>query len=154
MTPLAQNQIFEGVILSKEDSKKHYRVWIEDRKGVLPFSEMAWALHTKPTPHFKPGKVKDPSELLKPGDVVHLRVKDSSRKDLGFVVSLEQEPLVQGALLCVDPRNGYVKAILGAGTSARANLIVPSIPGDNQVLPLSPSFMPLPWRKATILRRF
>src|SRR5512139_3196356 len=42
--PLPQKEIFEGVILSKEDSKKSYTVWVEDRKGILPYSEMSWAL--------------------------------------------------------------------------------------------------------------
>jgi penicillin-binding protein 1A len=113
LTPLPPNDIFEGVILSKDDSKKLFRVWLEDRKGALPFSEMAWALQVKPTASFKPGKVKDPSELLKAGDVVHVRVREFSKSDGTFLLALEQEPLVQGALLCIDPKNGYVKAVVG-----------------------------------------
>ncbi|MBP1695846.1 MAG: pbpA2, partial [Deltaproteobacteria bacterium] len=38
LPPLPQKEIFEGVILSKEDSKKSYTVWVEDRKGILPYS--------------------------------------------------------------------------------------------------------------------
>ena len=34
--PLSPNEIFEGIILSKEDSKKAYSVWVEDRKGNPP----------------------------------------------------------------------------------------------------------------------
>jgi penicillin-binding protein 1A len=114
-TPLPQNDIFEGVILSKDDSKKYYTVWVEDRKGMLPFSEMAWALHIKPSPHFAPQNVKTPSDLLKTGDVVHVRVKESPKKDqlLILVLALDQEPVVQGALLCLDPKTGYVKAMVG-----------------------------------------
>jgi penicillin-binding protein 1A len=111
--PLPQNEIGEGVILSKEDSKKLYTVWVEDRKGILPFSEVAWALHNKPISHPRPQKVKGPSDLLKIGDVVHVRVKESFKKDQPLVLALEQEPLVQGALLCLDPRTGYVKAMVG-----------------------------------------
>jgi penicillin-binding protein 1A len=111
--PLPQNEIFEGIILSKDDSKKFYTVWVEDRKGILPFSEMAWALHIKPTPHFAPEKVKTPSDLLKTGDVVHVKVKESPKKDQPLLLSLEQEPLVQGALVCIDPKTGYVKAMVG-----------------------------------------
>ena len=110
--PLPQNEIFEGVILSKDESKKFYTVWVEDRKGILPFSEMTWALHIKPAPNFKPKDVKTPAELLKPGDVVHVRVKESPKKDQPLF-SLDQEPLVQGALLCFDPKTGYVKAMVG-----------------------------------------
>jgi penicillin-binding protein 1A len=105
--------MFEGVILSKEDSKKSYTVWVEDRKGILPYSEMSWALNIKPTATYKPQKVKTPGDLLNPGDVVYVRVKESSRKEQTLRLSLEQEPTVQGALLCLDPRTGYVRAMVG-----------------------------------------
>jgi len=113
LNPLAQNEIFEGVILSKDDSKKFYTLWVEDRKGILPFSEMVWALNIKPTPSFKLQKIKDPSDLLKIGDVVHVKVKESPKKDQPLLLTLEQEPLVQGALVCIDPQTGYVKAMVG-----------------------------------------
>ncbi len=111
--PLPQKEIFEGVILSKEDSKKSYTVWVEDRKGILPYSEMSWALNIKPTATYKPQKVKSPGDLLNPGDVIYVRVKESSRKEQTLRLSLEQEPVVQGALLCLDPRTGYVRAMVG-----------------------------------------
>ncbi|MEW6377739.1 MAG: PBP1A family penicillin-binding protein [Thermodesulfobacteriota bacterium] len=113
LNPFPQNEILEGVILSKDDLKKFYTVWVEDRKGILPYSEMVWALRIKPTTHFKPQKVKTPGDLLKTGDMVHVRVKESPQKDQPLVLTLEQEPLVQGALLCFDPKTGYVKAIVG-----------------------------------------
>ena len=113
INPLSQNEIFEGVILFKDDSKKFYAVWVEDRKGMLPYSEMTWALHIKSTPNFRPEKVKSPGDLLKIGDVVHVRVKETPKKDQPLILTLEQEPLVQGALLCIDPRTGYIKAMVG-----------------------------------------
>jgi penicillin-binding protein 1A len=112
-TPFSQNDVFEGMILSKDDSKKCYTVWVEDRKGTLPFSEMTWALHIKPSPRFAPQKVKTPSDLLKTGDVVHVRVKEFPKRDQPLILALDQEPLVQGALLCLDPKTGYVKTMVG-----------------------------------------
>jgi len=113
LTPLPQNEIFEGIILSKDESKKFYTVWVEDRKGILPFSETVWALNIKPTPHYTPEKVKTPSDLLKTGDVVQVKVKESSKKDQPLILTLEQEPLVQGALVCIDQKTGYAKAMVG-----------------------------------------
>jgi penicillin-binding protein 1A len=113
LPPLSQKEIFEGVILSKEDPKKSYTAWVEDRKGILPYSEMSWALTIKPTPTYKPQKVKTPGDLLNPGDVISVRVKESSKKEQTLRLSLEQEPIVQGALLCLDPRTGYVRAMVG-----------------------------------------
>jgi penicillin-binding protein 1A len=113
LPPLPQNEIFEGVILSKDDSKKFYTVWVEDRKGILPFSEMAWALNIKRTPSYKPEKVKTPGDLLNPGDLVYVRLKEPPKKDQSPMLILEQEPLVQGALLSLDPKTGYVRAMVG-----------------------------------------
>ncbi len=113
LNPLLQNEIFEGVILSKDDSKKFYSVWVEDRKGILFFSEMSWALNIKPTPNYKPPKVKTPGDLLNTGDVIHVRVKEALKKDQPIALTLEQEPLVQGALLCLDPKTGHVRAMVG-----------------------------------------
>jgi penicillin-binding protein 1A len=113
LNPLSQTERYEGVILSKEDSKKHYTVWVEDRKGILPFSEITWALNLKPTPTFKPKKAKTPSDLLEVGDVVNVRLKQIPKKDQPLLFTLDQEPLVQGALLCIDPGTGYVKAMVG-----------------------------------------
>jgi penicillin-binding protein 1A len=111
---LIQNNIYEGVILSKEDPKKYYTVWVEDRKGILPYSEMSWALQAKPASTTeKPKRIKSPADLLNPGDVVNVRVKELPRKDQPPTLSLDQEPLIQGALLCLDPKTGYVRAMVG-----------------------------------------
>ncbi len=112
-SPFPKKEIFEGVILSREDSKKSYTVWVEDRKGILPFSEMSWALNIKPTPSYKPQKVKTAGDLLNPGDVIYVRLKESSKKERPLLLTLEQEPLAQGALLCLDPKTGYVRAMVG-----------------------------------------
>jgi penicillin-binding protein 1A len=114
LNPLIKNEIYEGVILSREDSKKYFTVWVEDRKGILPYSESTWALQIKPTATYNPQKVKNPGDLLNPGDVVHVRVKElPTKKDQPPILSLDQEPLIQGALLCLDPKTGYVKTIVG-----------------------------------------
>jgi penicillin-binding protein 1A len=57
--------------------------------------------------------VKTPADLLKTGDVVHVKVKEPAKKDQPLILALEQEPLVQGALICSDPKTGYVKAMVG-----------------------------------------
>ncbi|MGZ3494362.1 MAG: penicillin-binding protein 1A, partial [Thermodesulfobacteriota bacterium] len=112
LTPLPQNEILEGVILSKDDSKKFYNVWVEDRKGILPYPEMSWALNVKPSVSYKPQRVKTPGDLLNPGDVIHVHAREV-KKDLPLLLTLEQEPLAQGALLCLDPKTGYVRAMVG-----------------------------------------
>ncbi len=49
--------------------------------------------------------------LLKPGDQVHVRVTKISKGKP--VLILDQEPLVQGAVVAMEPSTGYVRAIVG-----------------------------------------
>jgi penicillin-binding protein 1A len=49
--------------------------------------------------------------ILKPGNTIHVRVKDVSGKEPVFI--LEQEPLVQGAVIAMEPSTGYIRAIVG-----------------------------------------
>jgi penicillin-binding protein 1A len=49
--------------------------------------------------------------ILKPGDIINVRVKDISGKQPVF--KLEQEPIVQGAVVAIEPSTGYIRALVG-----------------------------------------
>ncbi|GBE04802.1 MAG TPA: PBP1A family penicillin-binding protein [Nitrospirae bacterium] len=51
------------------------------------------------------------TDILTPGDIIHVRVKKV--KDQEVVFMLEQEPLVQGAVVAMEPSTGYIRAIVG-----------------------------------------
>ncbi len=91
----------------------------------LPLEEMAWA--RKPNPEVDPAEnpVKDATTVLKAGDVVLVSMRSlPARVEKGLrkapaptstvaVAALEQQPLVQGALLAMDPESGAVRAMVG-----------------------------------------
>ena len=58
-------------------------------------------------------QAKQLKSLIRPGDVIQVRVKtvDEEKKEVAAV--LDQAPLVQGALLAVDPRTGQIRAMVG-----------------------------------------
>jgi penicillin-binding protein 1A len=86
---------------------------------------------------------------LGPGDIVDVRVV--GREGGIYRVSLDQDPLIQGALVAIDPSNGYVRSLVGGyDYSAVANSTGPSKPEDNRVRPLSRSSIRLPWIPSTI----
>ncbi len=90
---------------------KKVTVRIGKSSGVLPLEEMSWAL----PPNLKSGyyaKLSEPAMVLSGGDVILTKVKEL-RKDGTLLVSLEQEPEVQGALLTLEPHTGLVKAMVG-----------------------------------------
>lgn len=51
------------------------------------------------------------TDILQPGDIVWVRVKTVSGRNVSF--SLEQEPEVEGALAAVEPGTGYIRALVG-----------------------------------------
>ena len=51
------------------------------------------------------------TQILKPGDIVKVSIK--SIKGSAVLLSLEQEPQVEGALVAIDQQTGYIRAIIG-----------------------------------------
>ena len=60
------------------------------------------------------------SDLFKVGDLIEVRINtlDAERKTME--VALEQEPLVEGALLAIDNRTGHIKAMVGGWDFGRS----------------------------------
>ncbi len=86
-------------------------------KGRILFDDMKWARRRLLDPNdvekFKYSEKAKPPDILKVGDIVKVAVKgvDAKTKETLFV--LEQEPIVEGALLAIDPRTGAIKAMAG-----------------------------------------
>ncbi len=51
------------------------------------------------------------TNILKPGDIIKVRIKSLQSKEAAFL--LEQEPLVEGALVAIEPQTGYIRAMVG-----------------------------------------
>lgn len=83
--------------------------------GDISLEQMSWATKRLSGTGFKKVSFIEKAtvrDILNVGDVVYVRVvtvKDNSTASF----SLEQEPLVNGALLSIDPMTGYIKAMVG-----------------------------------------
>jgi len=80
------------------------RIYLADAKWAGRLIDQKGSLRMK----FKDFKLTD---ILKRGDVIHVSVKDMSGPKPVF--RLDQEPLVQGAVVAIEPFTGYVRAIVG-----------------------------------------
>jgi penicillin-binding protein 1A len=100
LQPLTAGDIVKGVIAAAPGEEKRFRVRLNGGSGILPFENMAWAHH-------------DPVTLFKVGDVILVRLLGRDPKTGDWKLALEQEPVVQGALLCLENATGYVKAMVG-----------------------------------------
>lgn len=104
----------EGLVESVDDVKKEVFISIGEKIGMLPLSEMKWARQPDPDVPYYSFSLKLPGKVLTEGDVVLVRLKeegDPSQYD--WVLSLEQEPVIQGALMAIESKTGKVKAMIG-----------------------------------------
>ena len=109
--PLAVGDNREAVVTKV--GKDFYWVQIGNVSAKLLFEDMAWAKKrltgTDPTKDFVVSQ--DFKKVLKPGEIVEVRVKKFDRDHV--FVQLEQMPLVEGGLVAVDPATGAIRAMVG-----------------------------------------
>ena len=115
---LAEGDMMEGVVTKV--ARDHVLVQIGGSIGRLAFDDMAWAskyLKGKdPTKDAVP--VKNIKQLLTPGDVIEVGVKKLDKEVVHL--RLEQTPVVEGALVAVDPKTGAIRAMVGGYDFARS----------------------------------
>ena len=71
--------------------------------GEIEIKDMSWA------------KVKHPREILKVSDRICVRMKRYEEREGEYLLklALDQEPLAQGAVVAIDPKTGYILAMVG-----------------------------------------
>ncbi|MFC1821999.1 penicillin-binding protein 1A [Thermodesulfobacteriota bacterium] len=111
--PLAINALVEGLVEDVDDEKREAVINIGGQRGRLPLSEMKWARKPNPEKPYYADSIRRPGAALKKGDVIRVRIKESGEPPYDWLVSLEQAPVVQAALLCLESGTGRVKAMVG-----------------------------------------
>ena len=103
---LDMGNVLDAIVLSA--AKREAKVRVKNFMGKMLNDDVDWTL------------TKNLDSLIKPGDMIQVRVKskDDAKKEL--VVSLDQEPKVEGAVLTIDPRNGQIKAMVGGYSFKRS----------------------------------
>ncbi len=151
--PLAAGERYAGVVTSAEE--KVAVVDLGGATGMLPLAEVAWARKFNPASATAiPRTVK---AVLAKGDVVLVRVLPGpkppdalARAGKPLALSLEQKPLVQGALVAMDPATRQVRALVG-GSSFVASSFNRATQARRQP---GSAFKPFVWGAAVESRRF
>jgi len=97
-------EVFNAHVLAVGD----YYLTVKGRGmvGYVLKDDMAWAL-IKPKKHKdQPDEFKMPSEILQPGDIVKVRFRDYDKKKQLASFLLEQTPMVEGAVVVLEPYTG------------------------------------------------
>ncbi len=110
---LQQGAVVKGVVIDISREEKTVTVRLSEGLGVLPLKNMEWA--RKPNPEIAYGtvKVRNPAAVLSVGDIILVRLLEPDNQTEGWLLALEQEPEVQGALLCMENSTGHVVAMVG-----------------------------------------
>ncbi|HSQ77630.1 MAG TPA: transglycosylase domain-containing protein, partial [Nitrospirota bacterium] len=74
--------------------------------GYIMKDDMAWALIKPNKKRDDPNEFKKPQELVQPGDIIKVRLKDYDKKKQVASFILDQAPLVEGAVVSIEPYTG------------------------------------------------
>lgn len=125
-----KGQVLEGVVIEVDDPLGLVTVRFAQSQGLIDIESMKWATSPDPSTHWKYREINKPSQALKKGDIIDVKVVDevfqSARLKSGrqkipekytfeqfALLELEQEPLVQGALISFDLETENVIAMVG-----------------------------------------
>jgi len=111
--PLEVGQTLKGVVIKVDDGQKVVTVRTGNALGQITIEDMEWARKPDPEVAYFETKVKLPSEALRIGDVILVKVKAKIKDADLWQLALEQEPVAQAALLCLEAETGFVKVIVG-----------------------------------------
>ncbi len=107
------DSMLEGLVVKVNDQKGEVVISYGGKRGLLPLSEMKWARAPNPDVPYYATSLKLPSKVLKTGDVVLVRIKKKGTPPFDWILSLEQGPEIQGALLSMEAHSGRVRVMVG-----------------------------------------
>jgi len=113
VSPVQPGDIVEGTVVRL--SAQRATVAVAGASGILAIEDAAWARKRLLPPDFRTAEVRSTatlSQLLALGDRILVRVI-RREPDGKLALGLEQEPVVEGALVALDPRTGGIRAMVG-----------------------------------------
>ena len=108
-----KGEVYTGVVLKVDDHNEVTHVRVGNVTGIIRLETMTWARKPNPKVSYQYAKIKKPSQALKTGDVIDLKVLDEMTAEKEYEFALYQEPVAQSALLSIEAETGHVKAMIG-----------------------------------------
>jgi penicillin-binding protein 1A len=103
--PILVSDIVPALVIDVEDTGARLRIGSQEARLTKP--GFGWTRRTSAT------------QLFKPGDLIEVQATKMSGPTIEEV-SLEQTPLVEGALVAIDNRTGQIRAMVGGLSFARS----------------------------------
>lgn len=108
-----------AVVMALKDSEAQI-AFADGERGVIPWNELKWARRELPDDAFG-APVHKPADILNIGDVIlveSVKASDDGKAYPEHTYTLRQVPIIQGAIVALDPNTGRVFAMNG-GFSAK-----------------------------------
>lgn len=133
LTPPAEGMIVKGIVEEVDDETEKAVILIGSLRCLLPLENMIWARKPNPEIAHLYAKLKKISDAIEPGDLILCKFEEKVKEETeeenqqeaegaeneegkkpdSWIVSLEQEPIVQGALFAMENKTGKVRAMVG-----------------------------------------
>lgn len=131
----------QGVVENVDDKLGLVYVRLPETQGIIDIDTMTWARKPDPEVRADLGAIKKPSEALKKGDVILVKIASDKFSSERLITSakkkkmpdeplpdfskflgleLDQEPLVEGALISFDQQTQDVLAMVGGSDFAKS----------------------------------
>jgi penicillin-binding protein 1A len=118
-SPLAAlNSRVKAVVVGVDERRVQVR-W-EGGEGVIPLEAMSWAYPPNPDIDSEKRRLRRPGDALKVGDVILADVTGTGGQGKKTQLALAQEPIVQGAMVAIEPHTGYIRALVGGYDFSRS----------------------------------
>ncbi|MDY0219572.1 MAG: PBP1A family penicillin-binding protein [Desulfobacterium sp.] len=108
---LESGVVYEAVVTEVTDTQAEVRVG--NITGAIPAGDITWARHPNEEVAYWESKINSPKKVFDTGDVILVKAVSSPDGSKAFSFTLEQDPLVEAALLSVEAETGQVKAMIG-----------------------------------------
>lgn len=126
---------YEGIVTNVDDAQGFIEVQLPETKGIIEFETMTWARKPNFEKKSEWDLIKKPSQALKKGDVILAKItsekfqwantktprKTDPIADVSpyLALELDQEPVVEGALLSFDQQTQEVVSLVGGYNFAK-----------------------------------
>jgi penicillin-binding protein 1A len=117
-TTLREGELLPGVVLEVREGE--VIVAVKTSRGILPREGFSWVRAPDLQRGFRSRRMLPPQKIFAPGDVMRVRVVQVDPEGRAHHLFLEQEPLVQGALLAMEVGSGHVLAMVGGYDFAKS----------------------------------
>ncbi len=112
LMPDAQ-QVVKGVVIAVDDKQKAVAVRIAHAQGTINLKSMRWARKPNPDIPYYKERIDRPGQALKNGDVIWVKIQKKIEQSEQWELTLEQTPIAEAALMCIEAESGFVKTMVG-----------------------------------------